>query len=191
MEYKYITENNLENRQYYMYSEYGGSEFIKSYLAVREQAIQVVKPVEDSKEFDVICEEYLNHRSQSPTFLELKNLLCKVMQNRVDDAEISFYLKTFEVRKRIYTEYDKNTGKPAEGANYQNRDNYILFSVLMCHLYKQTHKLQYLNALLKVNDTLISIQNLLGESENQILQEVLKQEVGYLKLMREDKHVTL
>lgn len=33
--YKYITENNLENKQNYMYSEYGGAEFLVSYLESR------------------------------------------------------------------------------------------------------------------------------------------------------------
>lgn len=36
MEYKYITENNLFEKQTYMYSEYKGIDFIKEYMSSRK-----------------------------------------------------------------------------------------------------------------------------------------------------------
>ncbi len=40
MNYKYITEDNLENKQTYMYSEYGGEDFLKAYVKSREDVIE-------------------------------------------------------------------------------------------------------------------------------------------------------
>ena len=37
MLYKYITENNLYDKQNYMYSEYGGIAFLDSYLLSRRE----------------------------------------------------------------------------------------------------------------------------------------------------------
>ena len=36
MNYKYITENNLENKQNYMYSEYCRQEFLDAYVSTRK-----------------------------------------------------------------------------------------------------------------------------------------------------------
>lgn len=41
MNYKYITENNLENKQNYMYSEYGGQDFVDAYIESRKNAMKL------------------------------------------------------------------------------------------------------------------------------------------------------
>ena len=40
MSYKYITENNLEHKQTYMYSEYGGMNFLLEYECIRQEFIK-------------------------------------------------------------------------------------------------------------------------------------------------------
>ena len=40
MSYKYITENNLEHKQTYMYSEYGGIDFLLEYECIRQEFIK-------------------------------------------------------------------------------------------------------------------------------------------------------
>lgn len=43
MGYKYITENNLYEKQTYMYSAYKGIDFIKEYLNSRENCLKEIK----------------------------------------------------------------------------------------------------------------------------------------------------
>lgn len=42
MLYKYITSNNLYEKQNYMYSEYGGIEFIKEYINSRQKYLNII-----------------------------------------------------------------------------------------------------------------------------------------------------
>ena len=40
MDYIYVTENNLENRQKYTYSQYGGEDFLNAYMDSRKSFIE-------------------------------------------------------------------------------------------------------------------------------------------------------
>ena len=42
MQYKYITENNLENIQKYNYSEFHGSDFVYSYFETRKSLLETI-----------------------------------------------------------------------------------------------------------------------------------------------------
>jgi hypothetical protein len=44
MSYKYITNNNLYEKQNYMYSEYGGIKFINDYVYSRRNYLKANKP---------------------------------------------------------------------------------------------------------------------------------------------------
>ena len=44
--YKYITTNNLENKQNYMYSEYKGKDFLKAYRDIRQKFCMKIFNVE-------------------------------------------------------------------------------------------------------------------------------------------------
>ena len=68
---------------------------------------------------------------------------------------ISFFLKRFEVQKRIFAQYTLN---PIRGqGSYVEPEPYVYLSHLLCKLYTETHNLKYLNTLLKLNDTLASM----------------------------------
>ena len=43
MGYKYITDNNLVNKQDYMYSEFGGVDFLKAFTGSRDEFIEESK----------------------------------------------------------------------------------------------------------------------------------------------------
>ena len=91
MLYKYITENNLIDKQNYMYSEYGGSDFLNEYRQIRERGIAGLKNQESWKEkihvsYDELCQ------------------IRKWCQGgKAGEAKEAFdlYLKAFEVRKRL------------------------------------------------------------------------------------------
>ena len=63
--YKYITENNLEDKQNYMYSEFGGSEFLRLYCKTRNDFLKRVEGIATEyhntrKELEIISQKLWN-----------------------------------------------------------------------------------------------------------------------------------
>ncbi len=96
MSYKYITDNNLYEKQTYMYSEYKGMDFLKEYLDSRKACLDCQ---EDSGEGILIQEETLH----SPVQRDLLEIVQKLnMGNYSKEVmnSVNAYTKSFEVRFR-------------------------------------------------------------------------------------------
>lgn len=171
MAYKYITDNNLYEKQTYMYSEYKGMAFLKEYLESRQAFL---KQNEDGKTDNAVEEPLRNPVQKS--LLDLK----RNMENEKHDKEavslMNAYTKSFEVRKRIYTEYDDNW-KPLSGAGFANSENYLLFADCLLLAYRNLKCMKYLNCLLKVVDTLLSIQDQLDCQSKRYFGCIIQQEL--------------
>ena len=166
MEYKYITENNLENKQTYMYSEFGGAEFLKAYKNSRLGYLERVMHDEvDSKVF---------HCTRSD-LLRIKDNIKDEKSNQINEL-LNNYVKRFEVCKRLYTVYDYNW-KIAENAPYNQYDLYILLADCCIRAYENTKCTKYFSCLLKISDTLLSIEDKLTEIEKRALGDVIEKEI--------------
>lgn len=186
MRYKYITENNLENRQDYMYSKFEGKDFIYSYFNTRKNFISNFSNkdninstkykiyVDYSKrilsDFKVIQSNYMEDKeiffgklSDKDFFIEekLTSIIDKIIANDIN-FEVYFYLsgliKNFEVSKRVYEEYSYNF-KAKNRENYKNIELYALLSLASIIFYTKSKNFKFLNSSLKLNDSLISISN--------------------------------
>lgn len=150
MSYKYVTVNNLYEKQNYMYSEYTGIDFLRKYIASRKDYLNVAKQGFENDE--AIFE-------RCKTEEELKDILSGLKAGGRDYkaiAKLNMFVKSFEVRKRIYTEYDERW-KPIEGAGFEAYGLYLLFADCLVYAYKETRSLKYLSCLMKVNDTMLSL----------------------------------
>lgn len=166
MEYIYITDNNLEKKQKYNYSQYGGEAFLNAYLANRKDAI------------DKLEEKNAIHQ----TYTELKKIKTQLSIVRTVDQilknDIDAYVKTFEVRKRLYTGYDQNW-KPTN-EDYHDYMNYIIFAQVLVTMYEITDNVKYLSCLMKLDDTLISLIPLIPYSIRIEIKSILEAEIaGY------------
>ena len=132
--YPYITENNLLCPQRYSYTSFDGVLFLRSYLATRMEFLCQYGQ----------CAEILPVSASYPLHL---------------------MLKTFEVNKRIYAHYitccSARTGeeilKPDKNSSFENMQAYYDFAIALIHAFRKTNRIIYLNTLLKLNDTLLSI----------------------------------
>lgn len=162
MNYKYITEDNLENKQTYMYSEYGGEDFLTAYVKSRENAIA-----------NVHLEGVHN------TYTELKYIWKNIRDAEVIEAEIKdridLYVKTFEVRKRLYTGYDE-MWKPCKNT-YRDYVNYLLLGNILIVAFRKTGCAKYASCLMKLTDSLISVMKYLNEAEQCELADILGSEL--------------
>lgn len=162
MKYEYVTENNLENRQRYQYTKYYGEEFLSSYFYGRREAANLNKK----------C-----------------NALSIAAENKyISEGNANQILKSFEVRKRIYGAYDEKY-KPVDEQDYKNYQLYLDFASLMAGMYEKSKNLKYLNALLKVDDTLLSIRDLLYEEQKALLGKILSKEMLYVRAVRKSAAV--
>lgn len=102
-------------------------------------------------------------------------------------AWVNAYTKSFEVRKRIYTNYDNNF-KPSDDAGFEDYDNYLLFAECLLLVYRQTGCLKYFNCLLKVDDTLLSVWEKLRKYQKKYMSRIIRHELEcFYQLVDENK----
>lgn len=167
MDYKYITDNNLINKQSYMYSEYGGKDFLTSYFKTRQIIQEEINKIQDN--------------TVHVTYEELLHLLDRIKHNDTeqlaeeDKMLINSYTKAFEVRKRLYSEYDTNW-KPIEHSSFEILDNYFLLTECLLETYRISKCTKYVSCLLKIDDTLLSIKNNMTNHQLKRLSQICDKE---------------
>ena len=181
--YPYITKNNLENVQHYDYSEFVGREFFDSFYHVRMEYVNKDSGYSKGQKRIINDVEFL---AKFP--LGQINKTLETLGRELDLELLELLLKSFEIRKRIYDEY-QHSGKrliPVINSSYSNPFNYIFFSYLLCCAYKQYGDLRYLNALLKCNDILCSLRN-----QNEFSSYCIMHEISFVRQFAERQNVTL
>lgn len=174
MLYKYITDNNLYHKQTYMYAEYEGKQFLRDYVKSRN----TVKETTERVDTEDIME------NGSTVQRDLWHIYSGIKEGDEDAVDmLKAYVKTFEVRKRIYTEY--SDWKPVEGALFEEYETYLIFSDCLLEAYKKTKCLKYYSCLLKVDDVLISLQSLLSEGERRHLSAIISEELKIFQILSE------
>ena len=172
MSYKYITDNNLYEKQTYMYSEYKGMAFLKEYLDSREVCLNCH---ENPNEDILIQAETL----KNPVQKDLSEIVQKLNEGDYSKelmTSVNAYTKSFEVRKRLDSCYDDNW-KPVAGTGFEDYESYLLFAECLLLAYRHTRCLKYFSCLLKVDDTLLSIQEKLGDQLTKHCCRIIRQEV--------------
>lgn len=167
--YGYITDNNLERRQTYQYSSFQGTPFLTVYEQSRGKLLNGIGnrtyPLEIL--LNATMEGIPDHPSSESELLT-KHLLSAWLEKELQseqsytngsDELLKFFVKKFEVRKRIFEKYDLKLSPLTK--SYNVHELYILFAVVINHAYMRTQNLFYLNCALKLGDTLLSISELL------------------------------
>lgn len=187
MAYKYVTENNLENKQNYMYSEYQGEEFLKYYFKERREACKKGKCLnKQSIEAFLIEQEVLGDTQK-----KLGQIARAALGGEYLREELDRFLKAFEVRKRLHDSYVAETIKPVDMNKYYNYNNYLLLACCCILFYENSTCLKYLNTLLKVGDTLLSIRQSLSEEQDILLGGIILTEVAFIKKIAKDKGICI
>ena len=95
-------------------------------------------------------------------------------------SEVDMILKKFEVSKRIYDFYLPKFKKSDE-SDFRTFHNYLHFARILSVSYGITKKLNYLNGMLKVIDSLISVFNELSEKEKKNLAWLAEKELNHIR----------
>ncbi|MBD5444736.1 MAG: hypothetical protein HDR29_04205 [Lachnospiraceae bacterium] len=186
MGYRYITENNLYHKQNYMYSDYKGIDFIKEYLDSRNDYIDQYGEIGREGHSAVPAPD----NSVYVELLRLYEELRAGNKNKEVIELVNAYVKSFEVRKRIYMEYT-DEWKPLNNVGFEEYESYIIFAECLILAYRCTKCLKYFNCLLKLDDTLISIQDNLEPRSKKRFRRVLEQELNIFNQLTVENGINL
>ena len=184
--YDYTETNLLKKPNNYMYSEFRGEDFIKSYINSRNIDIQRFNsflPKEELGQIDLyICESssllitedlfspihntiinlsYFKKNGQ----IDTENLLISLlghMVSGVDDRNLKYWLdfllQRFEVTKKVHELYEPKKQKKGVGSE-NNIRLYWLFSLALTSYFSKSSNIKYLSTLLKINDLICSLDD--------------------------------
>ena len=173
-----------------MYSEYGGVDFLKAYYQTREPFL-----LENTEEFFTLLENAFSSGMfrQTTTGAHLMSILKRLYTNprEADRIAVNLYVQRFEVRKRVFTEYDAQTGRPIAESGYGTILDYILLAAVAEKAYGSFRSLKYLNCLLKLNDTLLSLIPFKEEQMLLLVKMLITREVEHVKELLSRKKITL
>ena len=176
MNYTYSKGDLLEASQKYQMSPFHGTDFLNSYKTDRETILnqldsKITKKIPLSQLIKTLLpsEKFLSNTSITKFTTEtlLSTFLNKSQLTSNDKILMSKLLKSFEIKKKIFTEYDFN--KNTFSIDYKNLRNYILFSLLCDREFEKSRNLKYLNTVLKLNDIISSKVVQISENSNPLL----------------------
>jgi hypothetical protein len=174
--YDYTRNDILRYPNKYAYTPYLGNDFIAAWLQNRQRLIE-------QSELPVACGSVFEHCSSSPTGRELKQIFETLSRGEKHELqlleEVYRFVKRFEITRRIHAEYDQRM-KPVDRMSYQHIELYLAFSVVVSKAYALFGQLQLLNAILKCNDIIVSLQESLEEPLMNIGSELMKQEQRFV-----------
>ena len=144
---------------------YERKNFLKEYLKFRKGILRILdgKKITSKKiepTFSLLTMFGSDYKSEfQKKKINTNNLLATILSkinkdDKIINEIIDKFLKKFEIKKRIFSYYGKDLKEITD--DYQNLRNYILLCSICLLKYEKTYNLKYLNASLKLNDSLCS-----------------------------------
>tara|TARA_B100000029_G_scaffold405182_1_gene405458 strand:+ start:2258 stop:2842 length:585 start_codon:yes stop_codon:yes gene_type:complete len=190
-EYIYSKENLLVKPQKYKFTKFEGIEFLYAYIESRKkQILRLNIKIPDQNEIENILHNE-NKRKISNTEKKLTNICLELINEKAIlelDRSINFYLKKFEVTKKIFSNYDTKK----EFQEYKILQNYILLSLILIIKYKKIHDLRFINTILKLNDTICSSWEIKNDTDyDKLFSFCLESEMAIVKEIMSNARVIL
>ena len=181
MSYSYTDGDKIASPNTYFYTEYNGQEFLNSYFGNRKSILRKMKDAVEPtfSENDIETDQSLIQTSIYLDYLYTSLQSQNHSRNADIFAEINLILKKFEVSKRIYDFYLPEF-KKSDDSDFKNLNNYLKLASVLSRSYEITNKLNYLNGMLKVIDTLISVFNEMSELEKKNLAWLIRLEIDHV-----------
>ena len=180
-DYPYAKGDRLEERNSYFYTPFEGKNFIRAWEQNRAPLLALEPPTAPTPA-DISGNTWEHDAKKL-----LEHLMATVTK---DQSLLDKLLQRFEVTKRIYTTYNSNL-RPMKPEEYHDLELYLRWAEVLETAYSHTEKLPYLNALLKVLDTLISQDEKLTTATLSRLAWLLEREKKHVKTLAASLEVTL
>ena len=179
--YPYSQGDRLNDRNTYFYSTFHGAPFFEAWFASRDAALASLPGPEP-------LPEPLPLKAADPH--ATAQLLAEMLSTQAEHALADRLLQRFEVSKRIYRRYDAELRAIRE-SGYDDLSLYLLFARLCLHSRLRPAPLRFLNALLKVLDTLIAARERLSVEQAAQLAWLISEERAWVRRVAADVGVEL
>ena len=160
--YPYAAGNLLEDRNTYFYSRYDGKDFLLAWRKSRDRVLSCLPPPRlPQQEWDSRRPPLSGDRIVTSDLLGflLAKLDCDGATGFLETRHwIDRLLQRFEVTKRIYDFYTAEF-RAGSGSSFRELGLYLSFAELMIAAERFSRALPYVNALLKVVDTLAALHS--------------------------------
>jgi hypothetical protein len=193
VEYIYSQGNRLEDRNTYFYTRFQGERFMNAWRKAREHAARDL-----SGKQDVLAEsrsQQLPENGGINTRMLLQRLMSEMSCGECSGETrrwTDILRKRFEVSKRVFCSYASDyPHKPVPDSIWQDLELYTGFSGLMDTAYTLTGDIRYLNALLKCNDTLVSVGHALSSADKAKLADLLGREARHIERLADSLEIEL
>jgi len=195
--YKYSQGDLLTSPNTYFYTEYEGIRFFAKWKESRRPFLEY-KNGQDNSE-SILGNTKLYKKRDINDFKNSKvidcselldTLLFELNSKNSELGTVYVYIdklvKRFELFKRIHNQYSQSF-KAVDKKQYHNYGLYIKTAMIFEYAFQATQNLSYLNALLKIIDTLLSIGDELNISHKAELAEIIRKEQEHiLKLAKKN-----
>jgi hypothetical protein len=194
--YSYTRNNLLDIPQNYQMSSYEGPDFLISYQFSRKK---IITELEKTPDFISFSNNFFSSQDISDVYEIIKknkfstnelyhSIIMELISNPKNTQTIPIidkFLKKFEIRKRIFLNYDNKFN--IIGDEFKEIQNYVLLSFMCLIRYQTTSDLKYLNTFLKLNDLICSAKKLIvNKIDISLFHYLLTSEMKYvLKLLDE------
>ena len=194
--YSYTRNNLLDIPQNYQMSSYEGPDFLISYQFSRKK---IITELEKMPDFISFSNNFFSSQDISDVYEIIKknkfstnelyhSIIMELISNPKNTQTIPIidkFLKKFEIRKRIFLNYDNEFN--IIGDEFKEIQNYVLLSFMCLIRYQTTSDLKYLNTFLKLNDLICSAKKLIvNKIDISLFHYLLTSEMKYvLKLLDE------
>ena len=194
--YSYTRNNLLDIPQNYQMSSYEGPDFLISYQFSRKK---IITELEKTPDFISFSNNFFSSQDISDVYEIIKknkfstnelyySIIMELISNPKNTQTIPIidkFLKKFEIRKRIFLNYDNEFN--IIGDEFKEIQNYVLLSFMCLIRYQTTSDLKYLNTFLKLNDLICSAKKLIvNKIDISLFHYLLTSEMKYvLKLLDE------
>jgi hypothetical protein len=185
--YGYAQGELLENPQNYSYSGYFAQAFIDAWRINRMDQLSLLpspKKMEQGKGESLCPKNTMN----------LLHAICAYLQQpqmSFNSPEIDWLrrlVKKFEVTKRVYSGYQPNAPyRSMDESSYTNLDLYLKLAECFILAFNKGAELQFLNAFIKIQDSIISQIHTLSNTRKAHLAWLIQQELQTLGLLMTNK----
>ena len=172
--YPYASGDLLEERNTYFYSAYQGTAFLEAW---RQQRADALREMSGNPSTATPAE------AASAPLVRATDILLECIHQQLMAGEGTFaripaldrLVQRFEVSKRLHGEYDEKW-RPVDSADYRLMERYVRFAEILERAHRFSGELPYLNALLKIVDTLTALRATLSTEQTERLRQIIAHE---------------
>jgi len=191
LEYSYTNTDLLEFPQKYQMTPFEGREFLSSYEKTRQRILDKIKNNQTvnslSYTLKLLQKQFLiDIKSDQKIFVtsnQLSSILLRLQHQKETQQETKFImalLKKFEIKKRIFSEYDHELKE--NSTDFKILTNYILLAAICAKKFQDNGNPKFLNTLLKLNDTICSQIDSINDVNNlSLIYYIINLELEYIR----------